>query len=196
MQPAQLLPALSDGFSYRGYFMLCIISSSSEKASRRNIHIFQNPEVQPAFAEGRVLNPPIVLGVQTHAQQVKLPAKMVYRNTSFSWKSWQIRCVQLALSQFCKWCLCGCTKRKKKQHERVGNVALPGPSAIGAVASSAALPCSRCDGPSTWFTHKLIISCLGFRSYLYYFNVYLPKISVATREIQRGMSRLQPCMGE
>lgn len=34
-----------------GYFMLCVISSSSERANGRNIHIFQNSEIQPAFAE-------------------------------------------------------------------------------------------------------------------------------------------------
>ena len=117
-----------------GCFMLCVVSSCSEWASGRNIHIFQNSEVQPVFAEVECPSHLLHLYLlQLHAQWVSLQTFLpwwCYRNERFSGcfgKASKIRCIYLASQSALQILSVWLYQKKEKQHGRVGNLALPSP---------------------------------------------------------------------
>lgn len=191
-----------------GYFMLCVISSSSERASGRNIHVFQNLKsnlclqrwsVHPTYCTC-TLSCNLMLSDSTFRPSCHDGATEMRVFQAVLERLAKSLAYTLPLSQLCRCCLCGCTERKKSSTGRWETWFCLAPPALeeAAVASSAALPCSRCDVHLTWFAHKPITfcSCLGFRSSLCYFNLCLLKVFVATTEIKGGQAGSSPGVGK
>lgn len=86
-QPSQLF------FLTCGYFMLCNVSSSFKRANGRNLLIFWNSEVQPAFVEDKCPSH-LYFWVATSysaSQSSDLLTRMVLQKWEFfrlSWKGW------------------------------------------------------------------------------------------------------------
>lgn len=104
-----------------GYFMLCVISSSSERANGRNIHIFQNSEVQPAFAEVECPSNLLPCTLSCNLMLSQLIFRPSCHDDATKMRGFQAILERLTefiaytlpLGQLFRCCLCGCIERKK-----------------------------------------------------------------------------------